>query len=565
MIEDTDAVVDRARARRGWRLVTAVAIVLSVVTRLSIIGWSEPWSPHQADEHLLPLDAMALWEGITPREVGWPASTTRLILSATAAVQWFAEEGRAAWQDRHVPDQALQTVTDWIGRRYVDPKPLYKLGRITSVITGVLQVAATAWAIGQWTGPEGVAIATLAAAIGPVVVLHSQYVLADITGLLFSTLLVGLAANPTRRRVIAMGALAGLGAASKFHFGLWLLTPLLCLWFRPEVCGPRRWRTAFLVMGAGAWVVLTLVPWFWVNPLLALKEFAGVVLVKVGHGAALNRVVTNAAAVYDGFGLMACFGAFLGLMRMRQGEIRRMLPLIVPVVFGTLGLLASAIVFDSYGLILLPGVLVFAACGWEAWLSSARRPARLFAAFACGGCVLITLYSLVRAERVAGEADVDVLTNQWILSNVGRGQRIAIHDEDNAFLPRTAAQLRECVNHVGTLEAYKEKWLVEGVSSTVDRAQPMRSMVLNDETYLAYWCHRELDVQQDAGYHIVPYHDGLRFGAFQERDVVSEFRNGTAAVTGGVDVLVMNRPIDVGRPPAQVLQTERGQRVIYRR
>ena len=90
-------------------------------------------------------------------------------------------------------------------------------------------------------------------------------------------------------------------------------------------------------------------------------------------------------------------------------------------------------------------------------------------------------------------------------------------------------------------------------------------MVLNDETYLAYWCQRELEVQPDPGYIVVPYHDGVRFGAFQERTVLSEFRDETTAETGGVDVLVTNRPVDTGRSPAQVFRTERGQRLIYLR
>jgi hypothetical protein len=250
---------------------------------------------------------------------------------------------------------------------------------------------------------------------------------------------------------------------------------------------------------------------------------------------------------------------------MRHQDIRRVMPLLIPVGVGTLGLLASATVFDRYGLILFPGVLVFAALGWEAWLGSAGRMSRAYAGIACAVSVTITLVSLVFAERTAGQIDVDVLTNQWILANIPRGERIAIHDEDNAFLPRAAGQLRACVDHLGTLAAYREKWLVEGVESTVDAAQPMRSMVLNDETYLAYWCHREMDVQQDPGYNLVPYHDGRRFGAFEERDVVREFRTGATERTGGVDVLVMNRPIDVGMDPVQVFQTERGQRVLYRR
>ncbi|MES1254268.1 MAG: hypothetical protein ABUS56_01590, partial [Acidobacteriota bacterium] len=273
-------------------------VAVGILARLSILGWSAPWTPHQADEHILPLDALALWEGITPREVGWPASTTRLILSGEAAALWFADEGREAWAHRHEPDLALQSVTTWIGQRYVDPAPLYKLGRWTSIATGVLYVVATAWALGQWAGPVGAAVGTLAAAIGPLQVVYSQFCLADITGLLFATWLAGLAANPTPRRVLGMAALAGLAASSKFHFGVWLLTPLLSVWLHPSMARGRKWRAVLVTLAMAAWVIVTFVPWFWVNPLLALKEFAGVVLVKVGHGASPARIISNTVAIF---------------------------------------------------------------------------------------------------------------------------------------------------------------------------------------------------------------------------------------------------------------------------
>jgi hypothetical protein len=553
------------RSRSALRLLTGAAIIAGILTRLAVFTWADPWGPHHPDEHILPLDAIALWEGVTPREVGWPASTTRLVLSAGAAAQWLAEEGQAAWRLRGEPDRALETVTTWIGNRYVDPTPLYRLGRATSVVTGILQVVATAWALSQWVGPGGVAIGTLAVAIGPLPVMYSQYVLADISGLLFVTILVGLAANPTPRRAIAMGALAGLAGSSKFHFGLWLLTPLLCIWRDHEADAARKWRTSLYALGAAAWVVLTLVPWFWLNPLLALKEFAGVVLVKLGNARPVGILYSNFVTIYAGLGALAWVGALVGAATVRGSVLRRMVPVFVPVLLATVVLVVSSTVFDRYGLVLLPGVAVLAAFGWDVALSSDRRPLRLMAVAAVGACAIATLMSLVGAERVAGEIDVDVLAKRWILTHVPRGRRVALHDEDNAFLPRAAGQLRQCVEYLETPAAYREKWLVVGVRSSAGDAQPMRSMVLSDESYAAYWCRRELDAQRDPGFYVVPYHSDLRFGAVLERDAVNEFRNGSGELTGGVDVLVMNRPIDVGLSPAQLFKTARGQRVIYLR
>jgi hypothetical protein len=90
-------------------------------------------------------------------------------------------------------------------------------------------------------------------------------------------------------------------------------------------------------------------------------------------------------------------------------------------------------------------------------------------------------------------------------------------------------------------------------------------VILNDERFNAYWCRRELDLDRPDGFRVVTYHSEPRFGSVLERDAVDDFRSGGREATGGVDVLVLNRPMDIGVPPAQVFRTARGQRVIYRR
>src|SRR5690349_19480779 len=106
---------------RAWRLGTLAAVFVGALLRIGMVLWAAPWEPHHPDEHILPLEAMALWEGVTPREVGWPGSTTRLILSAITGSQMLAEEGRGVWASRTQPDQALEMISRWTARRYVDP------------------------------------------------------------------------------------------------------------------------------------------------------------------------------------------------------------------------------------------------------------------------------------------------------------------------------------------------------------------------------------------------------------------------------------------------------------
>jgi hypothetical protein len=555
----------REQHSRVLKLATLAAILIGALVRLSVLAWADPWEPHHPDEHILPLEAMALWEGVTPREVGWPGSTTRLVLSAIAGSQLLAEEGRAIWALRHEPDRGLAIVSTWSARKYVDPRPLYRMGRTLSVVTGILQLIAVAWALSCWVGPAGTLVGTLAVAISPVTVAASQYVLADITGLLFGTIALGLAAAPTPRRVLAMAALVGLAASSKFHFGLWALTPLLCVWFGDRALFHRKWRLSLGVILMTAWVMVTLVPWFLMDPILALKEFGGVVLVKVGHGSTLDRAPRNMLVVFGGFGVLLTCGALAGVRALDAARRRRFAPVVIPLLLGSVALALMATVFDRYGLVLLPGAIVLAAVGWDLWLLHSRTIVSRAGMAVLGVCVVATAVSLFRSQQFVGDIGLDVLLRDWIVANVNPGSGVAVHDEMNAFLPRTLEQLRACTDYVSTAAAYLEKWRVEGVETSVIDTRPMDSLLLTDERFSAFWCSRELALGSPAGFRVVPYHDDRRFGAVLERDAINDFRTGGRQATGGVDVLVLNREVEIGMAPAVIFSTRAGRRVIYRR
>ena len=218
-----------------------------------------------------------------------------------------------------------------------------------------------------------------------------------------------------------------------------------------------------------------------------------------------------------------------------------------------------ATVFDRYGLVLLPGAIVAAGLGWDLWLAHPRERVRRAGIAVLGVCLVATAASLVRSQQRVGEVNVDVLLRNWIVANASPGSGVAVHDEMNAFLPRTADQLRACADHVSTAAAYREKWRVEGIETAVGDARPMESLLLTDERFSAFWCRRELGLASSGGFRIVPYHDAIRFGAVLEQDAVNDFR------TGGIDVLVMNREVEVGKAPAAIFSTRSGRRVIYQR
>ncbi len=544
------------RRGRNWRRLTLACLAVGVFLRLSFLTWQDPWRPHHPDEGILPLEALALWEGVTPREVGWPASTLRLTLSVAAANAWAIQAGHTAWQQRAAPERALQTITDWIGRQYVDPTLMFRIGRVLVFITGLIQMLVAVWSLRRWVPDAGVFAGTAVMALGAVPIAYSQYLLADMAGLLFATTLMGLAARPTPGAIRTMSVLAGLAAASKFHFGLWLLTPVLCVWLLRDG-GVARWRNTFATLGLAAAVLLALVPWLWIDPALGLKEFTAVVLVKIGKGSTEASFFRNAAITFGALGALAWIGGVIGAASLRRDELRRLLPILVPTIVGGLVILSSEVVFDRYALVLFPGVALLAAFGWQRLLDADRAGVRRIGAGLLAGALVWAAVAEIRSDLRQRETDVDVLAEQWVLAHVARGRRVAVYDETVAPLPRTASALERCIQRVDGPHAYEEKLAVEGLHVPAGDAEPMRSAVLTDERFFAYWCRRERDVQRDPGYDVVLYNAEPRFWAIPERQALEDFREGR------LDVLVANGPVQVGRPPGAVLQTRRGARVIY--
>ena len=520
-----DASEAPARAGRGWRRLTLACVIAGVLLRLSFLTWQDPWGPHHPDEGILPLEALALWEGITPREVGWPASTMRLALSVAAANAFAVQAGRAAWQARERPERALETVTTWIGRQYLHRTLLVEIGRFLAFAIGTLQLLATVWTLRRWLPEPGVFAGTVVVALNVLAIAYSHYVLADISGVLFATLIVGLAAAPTAGSIRAMAVLAGFAAASKFHFGLWILAPVLCIWSTAGSPASKL-RATLVALGLSAAVVIALVPWLWLNPTLQMKEFAGVVLAKIGTGAPPAARLGSLLVITGALGVAGWIGGLAGAASMGRADVRRWAPVLAPTLAGLLAIASSQIVADRYALVLLPGVALLAGAGWQRLLAARGTIARRVAVGALAAAIVWSLADDLAAERTRREVDVDVLAARWVLAHVPRGSRIALHDEAVARPPRSAATLQRCLARIDAPDAYEDKWAVEGIVIPDTAAEPMRSAVLSDERFFAYWCRRELDVRTDPGYDVVLYHAGPRFWAVAEQEALDEFHDG---------------------------------------
>ena len=138
----------------------------------------------------------------------------------------------------------------------------------------------------------------------PLLVLYSQFILSEVTGVLFVTAALGLlpgAAPGDYRRAMLLVLCVALAAGTKFHFGLWLVPAVAVWWISHGTTLTRlRWTSSTVVVGTFL-IVLLLLFVMLTQPVLMMKEFAGVVLVKAGQ-ASLLRFGANARLLLLGLG-----------------------------------------------------------------------------------------------------------------------------------------------------------------------------------------------------------------------------------------------------------------------
>ena len=549
------------RHSAGWRTRALLGVVaIGLALRALVVFWSVPLTPHHPDERILSFEAIGLWEGVTPREVGWPASTTRLALSGAHAVQFVAERGTAVWARRGNAGAALAEVARWIGDRFVDEAPIFLVARTVCIAIGLLQLVAMGWTATRLLTATGAVLAAAVCALAPLAVSHSQFVLADISGVLCATLAIGLIAGAGPPRVGAAGFLAGCAAASKFHFGLWLIPVLVVAWHNGHP--GRRVNLLLTALVAFALAILLLVPWFWLNPILALKELGGVVGVKVGSGARPFEWPVHFVTLTSGLGVLAWVPLLLRprALTRQAGVLGR--TILWTTLAGFAILVTSQIVFDRYSLVVLPGValLAGAACAELCELPAVRW--RTISRGLVAALALITLTETLVSQRRVGEAAVDWDVQQWILHHVAYDRRVALHDEFTQYLPQRADQLAACATDISTRQAYRDKLRVNGITGTGE-LEPVRSAILNDEYFTAYWCRREMAVSS-GGYVLRPYHDGDRFHTLTTSEAIARLAI-PADRPEAIDVLVLAYALPAGQTPAAVFERRAGRRVIYAR
>lgn len=541
-------------------LITAAALRFS----FAIPGaWDAPWTPHHFDEHILPYEALALWEGVTPREVGWPSSTFRFTLSALYLGPLIADQGPALARADNAAD-AMHLVAAWSGSKVADGESLYVIARSLSAAIGVLHVLLAMFAARAWLGGDAALLAGALVAVSPLAVSHSQLVLADVTGACIATGLLGLLprAAASLRRAPWLGVVAGLAAASKVHFGLWLLGAIAALWMpAPDAPTSRRQRFTATVglLTCFSLTLLAFVPWLWTNPALGLKEFAGVVLVKTGSGAGgVAIALAHAGAVLQGLGLVVLVGAVMGARRL-IGQAGRLGAVIVALVLLALTVLsASALVFGRYGLVLLPGATLMAAAGWQ-WLLA--RQTRIGVAPAALGLLLLGLPQSLLAIDEFRHTNSYHVAHDWIAARLPDRASVVIYSEDNQFLPRTQEQLAQCEAYAVSDVAYQEKWRTNGVRVPEASGMPMQRALVNDELFHAFWCGRERLVPRSPSFVVHRFHADPRFQTMDVPTLEREFREGLEAPNRGFDAVLLHWPLFPDLEPVATFETTAGPRL----
>ncbi|MGE3808243.1 MAG: ArnT family glycosyltransferase [Gemmataceae bacterium] len=526
--------------------------------------WEDPFDYHHTDESLLPYEALASWEGVVPRELGWPGATTRLALSAVYAMDMVL------WQPGLLfsPTALFDAISARTQQHLADPTRLVVLGRVMVLLIGLGQVALTWWALRRWSSLHAAWLGAVLSAMAPVLVLYSQLILADMTGALFATWLVGLAGGANsapRRRALAFGVLVGLAAASKYHFAVWLLPAALWIWFdvADRSRGARLVDLTLLGLSS-ALVLMLLVPWWWINPILALKEFLHVVAAKLDTGAgSTGGLVAHIRLAFAALGCVLWLGLAPGIASVKE-DWRQRLPLLVVVVVWSLFTASAAQVYERYFMPMVPAALVLAALGWEAWLTSPTCWLRRAGFLALFLALAATLSQVVQDQQFAGKLDSYGQAHQWLLAHLQQGDRVAADSLYGRHLPRTRVQLAALIAERSGPDAYARK-LVSNRLSAHD-GQPFRNAVLNDELYELHWLRRELGGREKGTGYIVDFHDARElFNSRPTNEVFADFVHGLENPTEGYDYLLSRQPLP-GREADVVFAGQPGPKLyLYQR
>ena len=301
----------------------------------------------------------------------------------------------------------------------VDPTTAYLAGRAVSALAFVVGVGFV-WATGRASdGPAGGFVAASGLALAPLAVRQAHFATTDGVAMAFVAAATWAGARAASwRGFLLAGALAGLGAATRYPAGLVAIVPLVL-----ALLGSERWRRLAAVVAGSALAFVAAVaiaghPTDYLQGLAFLGGRAG-----QQYGTPIGLVYHPTVSLPYGLGFgtyaLALVGVVLALVLRRPLDVALLAFLAASL--ATVGF--SHEVFWRYVLPMLPALCLLA--GGLTRLARDRRALWLGVAAA----VLLmapSAYASVMTDRLLGADDTRQQAAEWLLRNAPAGSELRI-------------------------------------------------------------------------------------------------------------------------------------------
>lgn len=543
----------------SYAIPSLVFIALSLNWTCDLL-WESPGSPHHVDEIFLPYESIALWEGIKPRELGWPAATARPVYSVIYGLMSLTRatpEITAQISSGNVTE-LFSTASTLPTHILHDPATFFIVGRIISATFGLLTILSIVWAGTRWGGALTGLWAGIIAALSPDLIFHSQVLLADVIGILAVSVALGLMetrSELTLRKVLLVALACGCATATKHHFGIWIV-PLFaycissCKTFQTsELTRFLSYVTAAVITLACSYLLF--VPEWWQNPILMMKEFLAVVASKMISAESLGpweqsqdsfqQLTTLLFIITNKWGILLIFCACLNIKNIRRPH------LIECGLFSMLMLIALALwqatsITSRYMQPAFPVAVLFAAHGIS---KVSLKPSTTWYAVrvAIPVVMLFSSWQLLESQRRAGSRTRDTRAAAWINENIPAGKIIAIPELFTERLPRSLKNLAELEDQYTAAELYKNKLSSNGIEWD-ESSRPFKSAILNDEAFYLYWARKEkLIRKENEGYDLLIHSRGKRVTGVQQDALIQQII-GASKSDRSVDFALLEKSID---------------------
>lgn len=307
---------------------------------------------------------------------------------------------------------------------------LYRVARLLSVFFGLLAVG-LAWRVGRrlFGETEGI-IAALLAAWVPVQVVATTYAKVDCMILFWGLLIISASAllltSVTKKQIVLVGLACGLAAATKYTAGIFVLLPLLALFFHPE--RPLKWIP---LLGAASLVGFAmgcpaLIFDFPSVADMLKRQFVGSSFTESSHGYAPWAIEYLRYYLPYSLGVPLTLWCVASVVFLAAWGSRLERWLLVSFAFTYIVITTPQRQFLMYVLPLLPYGLLISARGFTLLFQRIPAEGKKLCLGAFAFSVLWSLVYTVSYTRLFWEKDTRQQASEWITENIKPGTSIGI-------------------------------------------------------------------------------------------------------------------------------------------